>query len=543
MIKLSDVSYQYDGQDKAVLDKVNLEIHEGEYVALVGPNGCGKTTLIRQLNALLLPVQGMVSIDGLDTRDPDKRKAIRRLVGMIFQSPDSQIVGMTVEEDVAFGPGNLGLPPAEIRRRVDEVLGRLDLQALAGRAPYTLSGGEKRLVSLAGVLIMNPRYIAFDEPTAYLDPAGRQRVLEMMGQLHGQGIGVIHITHDINDMVDADRLVVMDRGRIVLDGSPREIFTRLMQDGNLALPLPPVMELIHHLRSKGWHLPAGILSVSEASREIHHCLLGGVGTERMIRFGQFIGGHSFGHRLDARVKIVSTILLSALIFQARGREILLITAFLAAVCFISRLQVRLVLNALRPLGFFSALLFALHLFSTEGAALLTIPILKVQVTQEGFSRGFLVSWQFLALAFSGAILTMTTSPSDLVHGLENLMAPLRYVRVPVQDIAVMVSMALRFVPTFLEEFDRIREAQAARGADVHTGRLSRRVKAMAALVVPLMVSTFRRADELTDAMEARGYARGMRTTLNTLHFGLPEAAVLIAMILFLSLTIVSGTIF
>ena len=274
MIQLTNVFYKYDGFDQAVLDNVSLEIREGEYVALIGPNGCGKTTLLRQLNALLLPDQGQVSVNGLDTRDPGKRKEIRRLVGMIFQNPDSQIVGMTVEEDVAFGPGNLGLPSAEIRRRVDTVLENLDLQSLAGRAPHTLSGGEKRLVSLAGVLIMNPRYIAFDEPTAYLDPAGRQRVLDMMRRLHEQGIGVIHITHDISDMADADRLLVMDRGRFVMDGPPRSIFRRLMEEGSIALPLPPIMELIRDLRQQGWHLPADIFSVREASREIHHCLLG-----------------------------------------------------------------------------------------------------------------------------------------------------------------------------------------------------------------------------------------------------------------------------
>jgi len=263
----------------------------------------------------------------------------------------------------------------------------------------------------------------------------------------------------------------------------------------------------------------------------------------MIRFGQFIAGQSFGHRLDARVKIMSMILLSILIFQACGGEILMITAFLAFICAISRLHIRLILKALKPLAFFSALLFVLHLFSSDGAGLLTIPVLHVKITQDGLARGFLVSWQFLALAFSGAILTMTTSPSDLVHGLENLMRPLRHARIPVQDIAVMVSMALRFMPTFLEEFDRIRTAQAARGADVETGSPVRRLKALTALVIPLMVSTFRRADELTEAMEARGYARGRRTTLNRLHFGRDEAAALVVMILFFLFTVVSGTFF
>jgi biotin transport system ATP-binding protein len=272
MITLQNVSYRYDELGLPALNDITLEIHEGEYVALIGPNGCGKTTLIRQLNALITPGQGAVSVEGLDTRNPVNHKEIRRLVGMIFQNPDNQIVGMTVEEDVAFGPGNLGLSPEEIRRRVHAVLESLGLQSFAGRAPHTLSGGEKRLVSLAGVLIMNPRYIAFDEPTAYLDPASRQRVLSMMKQLPRQGIGVIHITHDMNDMVDADRLLVMNQGKIVLDGPPRDIFGRMMDDGNPGLSMPPIMELMHSLRRQGWHLPADILSVHEAGLEIHRIL-------------------------------------------------------------------------------------------------------------------------------------------------------------------------------------------------------------------------------------------------------------------------------
>jgi biotin transport system ATP-binding protein/energy-coupling factor transport system ATP-binding protein len=272
MIKLQDVCYQYDGIDVPALSDINLEIREGEYVALSGPNGCGKTTLIRHLNALLQPARGTVTIDNLDTRDPAAHKEIRRSVGMIFQHPDNQIVGMTVEEDVAFGPGNLGWPPAEIRRQVDGVLTRLGLLALAGRAPHTLSGGEKRLVALAGVLVMSPRYIALDEPTAFLDPAGKRHVLETMAQLRREGIGVIHITHDAQDMADADRLLVMESGRIILDGPPREILCRLAEDGNRRLIMPQAMELMQLLKSRGWEVATDVLTVGEAGEEIHRCL-------------------------------------------------------------------------------------------------------------------------------------------------------------------------------------------------------------------------------------------------------------------------------
>ena len=272
MIKIQNISYQYDGCDIPALNNISLEVNKGEYVALTGPNGCGKTTLIRLLNALIRPDEGVVTIDGLATNVAANHKEIRRTVGMLFQNPDNQIVGMTVEEDIAFGPGNLNWPPQEIRRQVGEILKSLGLQSLALRAPHTLSGGEKRLVSLAGVLIMNPRYIAFDEPTAYLDPFGRRQVLQMMERLHRQGIGVIHITHDVNDMVDAGRLLVMDRGEIILDGPPREILHKIAETRDSFLSLPPVMELLHQLKKRGWPLSPDILSVEDAEREINHLL-------------------------------------------------------------------------------------------------------------------------------------------------------------------------------------------------------------------------------------------------------------------------------
>ena len=224
MILVENLTYRYDREAPIVLNDITLSFAEGAYTALIGPNGCGKTTLIKHLNALLVPSAGKVCVDAMATTDTACLREIRRRVGMVFQNPDSQIVGMTVEEDVAFGPGNLALPPAEIRRRVAESLAMVGMEGQNQRAPHTLSGGEKRLLAIAGVLAMKPRYIAFDEPTAYLAPAGRQRVLEIIRKLHAEGLAIIHIAHDMRDIAGADRAVVMDGGRILLDGTPPEVF-------------------------------------------------------------------------------------------------------------------------------------------------------------------------------------------------------------------------------------------------------------------------------------------------------------------------------
>ena len=226
MIRIEDLIYRYDAEPPDSLRGITLDIQEGLHTALIGPNGCGKTTLIKHLNALLFPRSGTVCVDGMATTDNSCVREIRRRVGMVFQNPDSQIVGMTVEEDVAFGPENLALPAAEIRKRVDESLARVGMTGLEKRAPHTLSGGEKRLLSIAGVLAMDPRYIAFDEPTAYLDPAGRQRVLEIIRQLNRGGMAIIHIAHDMRDIAGADRIVVMDRGEVLLAGTPEEVFEK-----------------------------------------------------------------------------------------------------------------------------------------------------------------------------------------------------------------------------------------------------------------------------------------------------------------------------
>jgi biotin transport system ATP-binding protein/energy-coupling factor transport system ATP-binding protein len=280
MITAQHLVYRYDPKDTPVLEGVSLEIPEGQYVAVIGPNGCGKTTLVKHFNALLVPQEGDVLVDGLSTKDPKAHREIRRLVGMVFQNPDNQIVGMSVEEDVAFGPGNLGLAPAEIRGRVAVALETVGMLRFAKRVPHSLSGGEKRLVAIAGVLAMRPAYVVLDEPTSYLDPAGRERVLNVLWDLRQEGISVIHVTHSMDEIVDADRVVVMSGGKILRDGAPRDVFREADFLRAVGLSTPQVTELMGRLRAQGCGVRPDVLSVEEAFREISALIKTGTGGGR-----------------------------------------------------------------------------------------------------------------------------------------------------------------------------------------------------------------------------------------------------------------------
>ncbi len=268
MIILEDVTFRYNPSDEPVLNGINMTIDDGAYVGIIGPNGCGKTTLVQHLNALLYPVDGRVTVDGMNTDDESCAGEIRRRVGMVFQNPDNQIVGMTVEEDIAFGPGNLELPSVEIRKRVDESLAMMGLYGYSQRQPYTLSGGEKRLVSIAGILAMKPRYIIFDEPTSYLDPSSRKRVLSIIEKINKSGIGIIHITHNMDEIVNAGNIIVMNHGRIAFTGSPKEVFGTVERIKALKLDIPVATDLAWRLRQKGENIRTDILTIDEACLEI-----------------------------------------------------------------------------------------------------------------------------------------------------------------------------------------------------------------------------------------------------------------------------------
>ena len=266
IIRTEALRYTYPGDEFETLHGIDLEIKEGSFVAVLGHNGSGKSTLAKLMNAILLPSSGKVYVDGIDTSDEARLLDVRRTVGMVFQNPDNQIVANVVEDDVAFAPENLGVEPAEIRRRVDEALRTVGMYEYRLHAPHLLSGGQKQRVAIAGVLAMQPRCVVLDEPTAMLDPVGRREVVATVTRLcREKGMTVMLITHHMAECIGADRLIVMSEGRIVADGTPREVFSRAELLRSEGLAVPATTELIYELRRDGFELPLDALTVDECA--------------------------------------------------------------------------------------------------------------------------------------------------------------------------------------------------------------------------------------------------------------------------------------
>ena len=277
IISVENLAYSYPGLDNTpgvtVFEDLNLKVEEGSFVAVLGTNGCGKSTLAKHFNSILLPTGGKVYVCGIDTSLEDRIMSVRRNVGMVFQNPDNQIVANVVEEDVAFGPENLGIASPEIRHRVDKALKQVGMYEYREHAPHLLSGGQKQRIAIAGIIAMQPKCIVLDEPTAMLDPRGRREVVETVGRLNKEkGITVVLITHHMDEAAKADRVVVLHKGKVAADGTPREVFSQVELLHDLGLAAPESVELCWELNKQGFRLPLDTLEPEECAQALRAML-------------------------------------------------------------------------------------------------------------------------------------------------------------------------------------------------------------------------------------------------------------------------------
>lgn len=264
IIKIENLKFRYDKDDTFyAVDGVNLNIRKGEFTAIIGHNGSGKSTLAKLINSILLPTEGKIYVKEMDTADDSKLWDIRQTAGMVFQNPDNQLVATIVEEDIAFGPENQGVEPSEIRKRVDDALNAVGMYEYRRRPPHMLSGGQKQRIAIAGILALNSDCIILDEPTAMLDPSGRKEVMETLKRLKQAGKTILLITHYMDEAVQADRVVVMDKGNIKLDGTPKEVFRNIDEIKKFGLDVPQVTELAQELAKEGLNIPCDIIDVKE----------------------------------------------------------------------------------------------------------------------------------------------------------------------------------------------------------------------------------------------------------------------------------------
>ena len=284
MIQTDKLVFEYDKRDEdgniigksRAIDEVDIDVKEGQFIAILGHNGSGKSTFAKHINALLVPTDGTMWVDGRDTKDPNELWNVRQSAGMVFQNPDNQIIGTVVEEDVGFGPENLGVPTSEIWQRVGSALEKVGMSKYRKKSPNNLSGGQKQRVAIAGILAMKPKCIVLDESTAMLDPIGRREVLEAVQELNKkEHITVLWITHYMEEVIEADKLIVMNQGEIVMEGTPRQVFSQVEQLKSYHLDVPQVTMLAHELRKTGLDVPADILSVDELADAVMKLAGGG----------------------------------------------------------------------------------------------------------------------------------------------------------------------------------------------------------------------------------------------------------------------------
>lgn len=271
IIEIKNLSFQYEGSSKKVLKNLNINIKEGEFICVLGHNGSGKSTLAKLINAQFIPTEGDILVGNMNTKDDDSLWNIREMCGMVFQNPDNQLVATIVEEDVAFGPENLGVPREELRKRVDDCLELVGMTDYKRHSPALLSGGQKQRIAIAGILAMNPKCLLMDEPTAMLDPQGRKDILDTVLKLREMGKTIIHITHYMEECVNADRIIVINEGDVVLEGTPREVFSNVEQMKEIGLDVPEPTEISYLLNKSNINVRRDVLTVDELVEALGEC--------------------------------------------------------------------------------------------------------------------------------------------------------------------------------------------------------------------------------------------------------------------------------
>ena len=535
--KLSHVYMPGSPFETVALKDVSITIDDGEFVGLIGHTGSGKTTLVQHINALLKPTEGKVYVNGIDVNDDKKiLKELRKKVGLVFQYPEHQLFEETVEKDIAYGPKNLGMNKEETALCVEEAMQLVGLEADTKlRSPFELSGGQRRRVALAGVLAMNPEILILDEPTAGLDPGGRREMLALLEKMHKrEKMTIIMISHYMDEIAEAcTKVLVMENGMPVMYDAPKKVFMESTMLGGMGLDVPVAKKLLSALQNCGLDVPQEILTLDE----MHGYIVKKLGVAQMLKnitLGQFFPGNSVLHRMDPRVKIILVLLFIVLIFFVKTfYGYIAIAAFVALLIMSTKVPIKYILRGLKPIFFIVILTFVLNTLMTPGES----PLLKwkfINITKEGLKNASFLSIRLILLVIGSQLLTLTTSPLGLTDGIERLATPLSKIGFPAHEMAMMMTIALRFIPTLLTETDRIMKAQISRGADFETGNLMQKAKSLVPLLVPLFVSAFRRADDLALAMEARCYQGGTGRTrmkvLKTSKYDLYGAAVFLVLV-------------
>ena len=515
MVKLSDVSYSFPDAGSKALSQVNLKLAAGRTLAIIGRNGSGKSTLARLICALAAPDSGSIQVAGLPLAGPDRPKAkhlrrqnlrlLRQRVGYVMQYPEHQLFADTVAQDIAYGPHNLGYGPEQVQQRVDEAMKLLDISDLADRSPFDLSGGQRRLVAIAGVVACSPQLLVLDEATASLDPQACARIMRLLRVLHQRGVTIVMSTHADREALDlADQTLLLEHGETLAYG-----------------PTAEVVERYHQL-----------LATDAAEKEAAGKETSGRKADRTQADQKPL---SLLARLDPRAKLVTFLLA-------------MFTAFAIST------PAQLVLALVVTVGLFAAARAPLHsiMKSVKGflALMLLLALFNLLVTQTGrrlaawgpfvLTTGgiwvaVLYACRFMLIIFLGALLVETTTPTQMADACESLLSPLSRLGIHTNEIALVLSLALRFIPTLRREIQAIAEAQAARGGSIESGSLSQRLHAATAITVPVFAGALRHADNLSRALDARCYegSRQQRTHYRLLQLGRMDILFIALMSLYL----------